>query len=172
MSLYELDHPLGQEIEKVHGAFVAGMADMPDLFADRIEVEFVDAMASGEGFSRLKMANWTTRKLVWLEYPVLVSANDPEWLIDYGGGLEPVMQRVRVKDMLFRDFITTLGEHGTRTPYLVFDVTTEGVAVTIEEKGEKQTYFGEYDGVVYGKIASMAMQQGGIAELAILADAV
>jgi hypothetical protein len=61
MAEFEVQHPLGQDIEKIHGAMMSGFEAHKDLLHDKADFIFVDALTAGNGVSSVVMANWTTR---------------------------------------------------------------------------------------------------------------
>ena len=60
MSLYEIDHPLGQEIELIQSALLAGMLDEDLGLPSHIKLNYQDPISSGDGIGRLIIADWET----------------------------------------------------------------------------------------------------------------
>jgi hypothetical protein len=175
MALYELEHPLGQDIEKLHQAFIAGLADNVDLFGEDKLLRFHDALSNESGISVLKMANWATKKQLFMEFPMVVPKSDQSWQVDWGTGVEPVLYRFKVFDMLGRKFELLFRDDDTDKPliaqYLSFAVTKSGVALVIPQGNESDTLYGEYESAAYDRFATIASMEASIGELAILADA-
>lgn len=175
MSLFETEHPLGQDLEKLHQALIAGMAENKDLLGNNVELRFYDALSNGNGVSILKLASWATKNQVFMELPLVVPEGDDTWTADWGAGLEPVLYRFRVQDMLGRGFnLPWVGEDSSEpvhTKYLNFNVMGEGIALVINRESKDETYYGHFESEVYDLFNALARREASIGELAILADA-
>lgn len=177
MAEFKLDHPLGRDIEVLHGAMLAGMADQTDLFTGKTKVEFVDAINSKRGVSKLTIESLVTRNVTTIELPLQVEEDDREWLVTSNGGAVAVAQRINIKRLGNDLFTVALGK-GTEeaitvaTPFLQFDIVQEGVLFSVDVNGNGFGCYGEYDDQIYANYASLVRKQASIGELLILAGAI
>ena len=65
-----MSHPLGQDIERVHGALIAGLGEILCGDVDRpgyresMSAKFWNALEMGTGYSRLKIADVALGRMV------------------------------------------------------------------------------------------------------------
>ena len=180
MAAFELEHPLGQDLEKIHQGLLMGLGTVTERYRDDVLLRFYDAMAN-KGVSILKMAHWGTKNQVYIELPVVTPDDDHDWLIDWGTGVEPVSFRMRIQDMVGRGFyVQPLDEVSTvpiHTRFLNYAITRNGIALVLkdeevtnrEEGGGIQ--YAAFESQVYDLFAARVRREASIGELAILADA-
>ncbi|MDQ3064992.1 MAG: hypothetical protein M3Q36_01850 [bacterium] len=163
MAVFELEHPLGQDLEALQGGLFIGFEDLRKKLPDEIAINYEDAMTSGVGVSTLRIANWATKNQAVLYYPLAVEETDTNWLVGDKDDPEPahVRHRIHVRDMLGRGFnFKLLGqdENYALTPYMQFDVIDDGIVTSAQIDGEVVQYFGQFESGGYDTLAVAARQ--------------
>lgn len=171
MAVFELEHPIGQSIEKIHTAMILGLAEVPEIFGDKTVVSFRDPFMNESGISTLVVASWITKNRTTIDI-VLQPSDKPEWLAKNEEGVVPVRPRVIIQNMLGLVFPVPLSGGEVKSSYLRFDVLDEGILFIAGEANKIYATYGKYEGEAYDRLAVIANELASIGELAIYADAV
>jgi hypothetical protein len=177
MAEYEISHPMGQDIERVHGALLAGLGgflsgdvDHPG-YRSSMRATFKNALETGTGYSQLKIADIALGRLVWIESAVIVPKGHPDWTVQWGETAVAVRHRIQVRDALFEKLETPLSNTLTVADKLVFDITDGGVVLKMADEKVRDELIGCYDDADYDRINANLRKETGLDELVTLADA-
>ncbi len=166
MAIYESVHPVGQDMEKIQGALLLGLADSGRALPDNLALNYEDAFTSGLGVSTLRVANWATKNQIAMYFPLAVPEDDPTWLVECEDGHTPIKQRVIIEDMLGRGFGLRFGGIKDLSAYLQFDIIKDGIVLSAKPGEQTITAYGEFESEAYDALSASVRITGGIAELA------
>ncbi len=169
MEILGSSHPLENECDVIHGAMLLGLAERDDIIPENLALNFEDAFASGVGISTLRIADWASKTQAVLYSPVAVPDDDPTWLVGCEEGFERVKHRIFIRDILSRGFHLRFGNTEDLTPYLQFDVISEGIVLSAKPGEQTITSYGEFESETYDVFIASARLRASIAELATLA---
>jgi hypothetical protein len=172
MAIYEMAHPLGQEIELVYGAISAGMLTSPDVrLPESLMVTVTDPFAHEDGVVAITVTDLEYENRSEIIIPIAPKIEDTSWEVCFDDGDTPVRQRVFVQDMYGERFPVTVGDAVFESPFLRFDITDEGIIFSAKDDEERRLSYGEYEGELYDAFSRFARELSCLHKLVTLARA-
>jgi len=152
MALFEVHHPLAQELQTIFTAAEDGLA-LSGMLPEHTKIDYHDPLTTKSGAAVLFVISDETENMSAIYVPVFSGMDSGFTIIDqFGSSLSEA--RVKIADMKGRDFPVVVGEDTKASKYIQFDVDNEGIIFSARPEGTDISSYGMYESANYDRWAA------------------
>jgi len=169
MALYEVEHPLAQQVSTVIVAAEQGLC-ASEFVPPHTSLTYLSPLETASGAATLQAFDERTTRVSTILVPFLSGQLDSELAIITSEGIVPTDARISVVNINGKafsiDFSNDLSSDvSAPSPILQFDVDHAGIFFTAHPNGERRTRYGSYEGEIYSRCGDLVGRLAGINDL-------